>query len=150
MEPCDSSNSNNMNEDDSDKQDCANKPMKRKQYGDNVKISSSGKKVGKVWRLKKDSVVKPCNEEPFVGLNDNKSQKGPVRNDIREQPNSSSDAKISGSQDNPSQLSRYVLPSSNNSKSGSRWCLKHSAGSSNSPPNQTKSLSPPRSHRKQL
>ena len=137
-----------MNEADSDKQDCANKPMKRKQFVDNVKTSLSGKKVRKVWRLKKDSVVKHYDEEPFVVLNGNEAEKGPVRNDIPEQRNSASDANLSGNIDTPPQLSRSVLPSSNNAKSGSRWRLKHSAGPCNPPSNQSTSLSPSSKPRK--
>ena len=133
MEPSNSSNSNIINVDDSLKQDCENKPKNTILCGNTAKTSSSGRKVVKVWRLKKDSIVKSCTEEPSVALDVDNAVMRPVRIDISAQQKFTSSSKISVSQDNPSSLPKSEFPIAYDVKSGKRWRLKNSAGPCNSP-----------------
>ena len=106
------------------------------------KISSSGKKVVQVWRPKKDSIVKPCTAEPVVPLDDNIPVTTSVRTDISSQRKPTSSAKISGNQNNATQLPDSMSSRSNNVKSSGKPSLKHSAGLSIPPPSQTISFPP--------
>ena len=142
MEPSNSSNSNNMNDDDSEKRNCANKPKNIKKHGNTAKNSSSAKKGAKVSRLKSDSIVEPSTKELSDSLVDSKSEKIPVRTDISSQRKPTSFANSFVIQDSSSHLSELMSSCSDSDKSRSKGRLKLSAGSCNPSPNPTNSFHP--------
>ena len=141
MEPSNSSQSNNMSDDDSNKQDCVNKPKNANNHGNTAKNRKSGRKAVKVWRLKKDSVVKPCIEEPVVALDDDKAETIPVRTDISAQQKPASSSTISVSQDSSSPPPIAEFPISDNAMSDNRRRHVQPEWSGNPSPKQRLSFS---------